>query len=245
MHQVYGPFISWAQAKEKGLKHYFDGTPCKRQHISVRLVSTKQCCECLAQRYQQNREAVIERSKKNYEDNREHRKAVMRLWRVKNKAHKQAMDRAWVERNPDRKRKRDKEYRIANRQRLNRAQAVRYAQDHQYRVVVTLRNSVNRYVGQKSTTGRGRTFDLVGCSPLELCKHLADKFLPGMTWENHGEWHIDHIRPCASFDLTDPEQQKQCFHFSNLQPLWAVDNLRKNAKWSPDAEGRTASRPAA
>jgi hypothetical protein len=58
-----------------------------------------------------------------------------------------------------------------------------------------------------------------------------------MTWENHGRygWHIDHIRPCASFDLADPEQQRKCFHYTNLQPLWASENMRKGDKWEPVA----------
>jgi hypothetical protein len=75
------------------------------------------------------------------------------------------------------------------------------------------------------------TMNLVGCSLEDLKKHLESKFTEGMTWDNHGQWHIDHIRPCASFDLTKPEQQKECFHWSNLQPLWALDNLRKNSRW--------------
>ena len=74
---------------------------------------------------------------------------------------------------------------------------------------------------------------LVGCSLDDLRVHIEKQFSEGMTWKNKGKWHIDHIRPCASFDLTDPEQQKQCFHFSNLQPLWARDNLRKAARYEP------------
>lgn len=77
----------------------------------------------------------------------------------------------------------------------------------------------------------GSTMELVGCSVQELREYLESQFLPGMSWENHGEWHVDHKRPCASFDdLSDPEQQRECFHFSNLQPLWALDNLRKGKK---------------
>ena len=62
-------------------------------------------------------------------------------------------------------------------------------------------------------------------------KWIESQFVDGMSWDNHGEWHIDHIRPCASFDLTDPEQQKECFNYKNLQPLWAKDNLSKGDRF--------------
>ncbi len=52
-----------------------------------------------------------------------------------------------------------------------------------------------------------------------------------MTWDNYGEWHIDHIKPCALFDFTKEEQQRECFHYTNLQPLWAKDNMRKSDKY--------------
>ena len=77
-----------------------------------------------------------------------------------------------------------------------------------------------------------KTMNLIGCSAIELKEYLESKFTEGMTWENRGRegWHIDHIKPCASFDLSDPEQQRECFHYTNLQPLWAKDNLRKGYK---------------
>lgn len=70
---------------------------------------------------------------------------------------------------------------------------------------------------------------LLGCSIQECREHIEKQFTEGMTWENHAPqgWHIDHIIPCKSFDLTNIEQQKQCFHYSNLQPLWWRDNLNK------------------
>jgi hypothetical protein len=74
------------------------------------------------------------------------------------------------------------------------------------------------------------TLELLGCSVARVRAHLEGQFRPGMSWNNYGEWHIDHIRPCAKFDLTKPEQQKQCFHYSNVQPLWAGENLSKGAK---------------
>lgn len=77
-----------------------------------------------------------------------------------------------------------------------------------------------------------KTMDLLGCPKVWLEVHLESLFKPGMTWENHGSvWHIDHIKPCAAFNLADPEQQKICFHWTNLQPLFAIENLKKGDKY--------------
>lgn len=76
-----------------------------------------------------------------------------------------------------------------------------------------------------------RTLEYVGCSADELRTHLQSMFTPDMSWENYGSvWHVDHIIPCLKFDLRKPEHQKRCFHFSNLQPLLALENIRKRAK---------------
>ena len=77
------------------------------------------------------------------------------------------------------------------------------------------------------------SLSLTGCASWdELKTYLENKFQKGMTWENYGKdgWHIDHIKPCASFDLTKESEQKKCFHYTNLQPLWAKDNLSKSDK---------------
>jgi len=75
-----------------------------------------------------------------------------------------------------------------------------------------------------------RSEKLVGCSIENLKCHLEKQFQSGMTWDNYGKWHVDHIKPCSSFDLSIPSQQHECFHFTNLQPLWAKDNISKNNK---------------
>jgi len=74
-----------------------------------------------------------------------------------------------------------------------------------------------------------KTMEYVGCDAEALREYLESKFLDGMTWENKHEFHIDHIRPCASFDLDNEVERHKCFHYTNLQPLWAADNLSKGA----------------
>lgn len=76
------------------------------------------------------------------------------------------------------------------------------------------------------------TMALIGCDADALRLHMERQFKPGMSWDNYGYrgWHVDHIRPCASFDLTDPDQQQECFHYTNLRPEWRYDNQSKGSK---------------
>jgi len=95
------------------------------------------------------------------------------------------------------------------------------------RLRVNLAQALSRYSsGGKSAS----TEAMIGCTMAEFITHLESKFRDGMSWENRKLWHIDHIIPCAAFDLTKPEEQRKCFHYSNLQPLWARDNLVKNKR---------------
>ncbi len=73
---------------------------------------------------------------------------------------------------------------------------------------------------------------IIGCTLADLKAHLESKFLPGMSWEKRHLWHIDHKRPCSSFDLAIVEEQKKCFHYTNLQPLWWHDNIIKGDKYT-------------
>ena len=154
--------------------------------------------------------------------------------------------------NRDKILKRKKEYRLKNKEEIlkkwkkyylenkekiniykNKYQKKRKKTDPKYKILVTLRNRIfsalkNNQNGMASKSKN--TKKLLGCTVDELWIHLEKQFKPGMTRKNHGKWHIDHIIPCSSFDLTRPEEQVKCFHYTNLQPLWAIDNFIKGAK---------------
>lgn len=136
----------------------------------------------------------------------------------------------WNAANKDRR----KEYQAANKDKI-RAQQKEYqryrrATNLNFKIACNLRSRLRHALNGNSKTGSA-VRDL-GCSIDELKLKFIPLFAIGMSWENYGSlWHIDHIRPCASFDLTDPEQVKLCCHFSNLQPLWAADNLAKSDRY--------------
>jgi len=98
-----------------------------------------------------------------------------------------------------------------------------------FRLRITLGNRLNECLKKSKTNKDSNIIKLLGCSLNELKLLLESKFTPEMNWNNHGEiWEIDHIKPCASFDLTDVKQQQECFHYSNLQPLFKTTEISKS-----------------
>jgi hypothetical protein len=103
----------------------------------------------------------------------------------------------------------------------------RYLTDPAYNLLIRLRRRINHAVHNANTYKCNNTVTCIGCTSAELKTYIESLFTPEMTWEKvlSGEIQIDHKVPCASFDLTDPEQQKQCFHYTNLQPLWETTRV--------------------
>jgi hypothetical protein len=95
-----------------------------------------------------------------------------------------------------------------------------------YRLTKVLRNRL--FAALKGRAKKSTTFELLGCTIDEFRDHISAQFIGTMSWKNYGDWHIDHIKPCAAFNLECLEEQQKCFHYSNMQPLWAEDNLRKS-----------------
>jgi hypothetical protein len=84
----------------------------------------------------------------------------------------------------------------------------------------------------KNNYKTGFTVDTVGCTIESLKQYLEARFQPGMTWDNQGKWHLDHVIPLSSFNLSDKRELKKACHYTNLQPMWARDNLKKNDKYT-------------
>jgi len=157
-------------------------------------------------RYEQNKNKICQKQREEYRKNPQKYLEKNKRWTTKNKNKVNEYRRNW---------QRDK-----------------WHSDINYRLKCLLRSrlwkAINLNQKQSSMT------DLLGCTIDELKVFLESKFTTGMSWDNQGAWHIDHIKPCASFDLTKLSEQKKCFHYSNLQPLWAKDNLEKAASSPAD-----------
>lgn len=98
-----------------------------------------------------------------------------------------------------------------------------------------IRQRISKIIKAKSNGKKQYSTTLeLGCDRLYLMDYLENLFEDGMTWENYGEWHIDHIKPLSMFDLTNEEDFKIAVHYTNLQPLWAIDNLKKSNKVSKE-----------
>jgi hypothetical protein len=104
--------------------------------------------------------------------------------------------------------------------------------DPEYKLLRNIRDRHSKAVKYSGFNKNFSSINLLGCDSGYLKKYIEIQFRDGMNWNNYGRygWHIDHIIPCSSFDLSDQKQQKKCFHYSNLQPLWATDNLKKHSK---------------
>lgn len=153
-------------------------------------------------------------------------------WYIENRGTERKRSAKWFATNLEKSREYSKKWGRSHREHTNKHLKNRRNTDHVYALVLRLRGRI--HVALRKTQKASHTLDLVGCTRSELVTHIESQFQPGMSWENRRLWHLDHIRPCASFDLTDPEQQRLCFHFSNLRPLWAGDNLRKGSKYNKE-----------
>lgn len=197
--------ISRAEAKLKNLTRYYTGKPCKRNHLSERKVANSNCVDC---------DSIY--SAKHYIKHRE---------RVK------AKSTSYYSKNSDKVKKYQRQYAINNKDMINARHHHRYNNDPKYKMKFRLRGMLTKVLNRLDTNKESKAHDILGYSCADLKEHLESLFVDGMCWDNHGEWHIDHIIPIkvlTEYGVTDPAFING---LDNLQPLWAIDNLRKG-DWS-------------
>jgi hypothetical protein len=155
-----------------------------------------------------------------------------RIWREKNFNHDKERKNKHYHNNKENYLKRSKEYRIKNKDEVNKYvreyRKKRLLEDIIFKLTFIVRSRIKNHLRGREYNKQGKSFELVGCSPKELKEHLEKQFVDGMNWGNHGEWHIDHIIPLSSAK-TEEDLYKLCY-YTNLRPLWAEDNLKKSNK---------------
>jgi hypothetical protein len=119
-----------------------------------------------------------------------------------------------------------------------KASSAKYRAKPEIKATLSLRSSIRAALRRGNARKTLLSATYLGCTIPECCDYIANKFLPGMTWDNWTTrgWHLDHIRPIASFDHTVEGWEFAANHYTNLQPLWATENLTKGAKWEPVAQ---------
>lgn len=228
-------FISRDSAKELGLKRYFTGIPCKYGHIVERHVSSQGCMAC-------SNEKVKAASKKRYAEDPEYRAKILE------KNRKQAKTEEYRERNRKRTttdkyreyrvaylsqehmKKKKREYDKARQQThaYKSARRARYKGDIQYKVACLIRVRLMQAIKKAKTAKSSSACDL---DIEKLIQRIEFNFKPGMRWENHGEWHIDHVKPIAAFAVQGMDL-KMANTLCNLRPEWKLDNMVKSSKFN-------------
>jgi len=168
------------------------------------------------EQYNKNQTKILQQKKEYIKKNKDKIQERNKKQYLKNRDARLEYQKQYAELNRDAIRDRQREYSIN-----------KYHSDPNFKIKINLSSRMRRFFSKNGN----RTIDFIGCSIDDLKLHLEKQFVDGMSWENYGDWHVDHIRPCCSFDLTDPEQQRECFNYTNLQPLWAEHNLSKGGSF--------------
>jgi hypothetical protein len=176
------------------------------------------CKECRKSEYMENQEHNIVKNKKRYKEKKEEIAVKNKEYKEKRKEWYREYAQGYYKENQDK---------IKSRVKQNFYK--RMEEDIGYKILQRCR--VRLYKAIKENNKSDRTLKLLGCTTDKLKRHLESQFTKGMNWDNYGKWHIDHIKPCATFDFSKESDQRECFHYTNLQPLWAEDNMRKSSTY--------------
>ena len=204
--------ISRTEAIEKGLTTYFTGEPCNQGHIAPRNTKNYNCLACIAinsRKWKKNNKEKVNKIQLEYaKNNREKRRLYEKRYR---------------EKYPEKAKLRSKKQDAIRRERYPEREAILS------RMSASIQGLIKRGKTKQGLINSKK----IGCNPQEFLTHIESQFTKEMTWENRDSWHIDHIRPCNSFDLFNESEIVVCFNWRNLRPLWGKENVQKYDKYTP------------
>lgn len=224
--------ISRDDATSAGLTHYFTGVPCKHGHITARYVRDGKCSTCVQVRVAAHKIAkpdmVKETNRRYHAENRDAHLAAAKVYREANPGKVAAAKKRCYERT---KVPKPRVYVIKPKaekiEAANKYFRDRRKSDPVFKMSAYTRNMLWRVLRATGTVKKGSTCDILGYNGDQLRVHLERQFKPGMNWDNYGEWHIDHKIPLSLMTLYGIDDPAIINALSNLQPMWALDNLSK------------------
>jgi len=164
------------------------------------------------------------------------KKVADKKWRDSNKEYLSNKSKTWYENNKEHRKQYLKEYREKNidkiRETKRNYERNRKARDPLYKLINNFRTAIYQVLKENNINKNGHYFDILKYTPEQLISHLESKFGENMTWDNYGEWHVDHVKPISSFMISNigDEEFMNCWSLGNLQPMWGVDNIKKSNK---------------
>ena len=173
------------------------------------------------ERYKNNIEKIKEYRKEYYENNKEYHKEYNKEWRENNKEKRNEYFKEYNKNNKEKKKK----WKENNKEYYNEYNKNRMQIDPLFKLRCNIRSLIGMSIKRNGFTKRSQTYNILGCTYEEFKIHLENQFTKGMSWENQGEWHLDHIYPVSL--AKDEEELYKLNHYTNFQPLWAKDNKRK------------------
>jgi len=184
----------------------------------------------------ENKDEIRRKNRKYREDNKERLKEYSKKYYANNKEKwntDKIIGNEWYKNNPQRAKKTRASYYQKHKKRLTEKHRNRYRNDIKFRLIERLRGRIRdaMYRCRDGVKKAKPTMEMLGCDINKLKQHIENQFVVGMTWDNYGSvWHIDHIIPIDSYDMSIEKEQLKCFHYSNLQPLLAFENLSKGCR---------------
>jgi hypothetical protein len=185
---------------------------------------------------QENKEKISSSNKRYYQENKEKVISSNKRYRQENKEKVISLNERYRQENKEKISSSNKRYYQENKEKIVQQKVV-YKRNLRktnpaYKIRTNISRCINKALRKQSSTKDGSCLSKFPYTMIELRQHLEAQFQPGMSWENYGQWHIDHIIPQSKLLYTsmDDENFKKCWALENLQPLWAVDNLKKGSK---------------